>query len=161
MRVFKIILVVILIIAVAGLIAYAGYLAGFNKSQQTKATASSTPTAIQTVSLQNTVTPKTSTTATASDESLIKQKMAEKFDTDASRVSIEFTNKDDNYALGTAGIEGEMGGGWFVAAKQDGEWLIIADGNGVIECAVLEEYDVPNTIVAECFNTATGENITR
>jgi hypothetical protein len=70
-------------------------------------------------------------------------------------------NKADSAAFGVVTVGEEPSGGWFVAAKDGGTWKIIASGNGVIDCAVLDQYNVPAAVVPECFDSGTGDSRTR
>lgn len=121
--------------------------------------ASKTPTV--TAKSTKTVEKTAETTTTVSDNDLIIKAIADKFSKNVSDISISISKKDDNNAYGGMSFGDEMGGGYFVAVKQNGTWIIIADGNGTIDCSVLDQYGVPASIVGECFNQETGESVTR
>lgn len=58
-----------------------------------------------------------------------------------------------NYAKGAVSFKGEMGGGLWFAAKRNGEWQLVFDGNGIIDCNNLKNYpDFPNTLIPQCFD---------
>ena len=59
--------------------------------------------------------------------------------------------EDGQYATGgVRDVPGPGGGLWF-AALVDGDWQIVWDGNGIIECANLESYpDFPTSMIPEC-----------
>ncbi len=53
------------------------------------------------------------------------------------------------------------GGGYVFAVKEDGEIKIVADGNGVIMCEMLEDYpDYPTYLISHCVDE-TGNSISR
>ena len=41
-------------------------------------------------------------------------------------------------------------GGMFLAAKIDGEWRLIYDGNGVIKCSLVNKYNFPSDMITDC-----------
>jgi len=118
-----------------------------------------TPTA--TVKPSKTVEKTTEPTVSVSDTDLITRAIADKLSKNVSEISVTINKKDANNAFGGVTIEGDMGGGYFVAVKQGDGWIIIADGNGTIECSVLDQYSVPGSIVGECYDSATGESRSR
>ena len=65
-----------------------------------------------------------------------------------------------NYAQGGASAQG--GGAMWFAAKVNGKWALIWDGNGVILCSDLINYpDLPTIMVPECYNDKTNKSVTR
>ncbi len=80
---------------------------------------------------------------------------------DMSKVKIEITKNRDGYASGGVGFADEPGGGWWLAAAVGGNWKIVADGNGTVNCNDIEPYDFPVDIVPFCFDQQTGEMIDR
>jgi len=87
--------------------------------------------------------------------------MATKYSKSIGEVDLTITQLTTNHAWGSVKFLGEMGGGWFLAAKVSGNWLIVADGNGTIDCPVIEPYNFPTSMVSECFDAATQTVITR
>jgi hypothetical protein len=54
------------------------------------------------------------------------------------------------------------GGGIYFAVKVNGEWKIVADGNGVISCDSLKDYpDYPNTLIPACYQGPEGKIVKR
>jgi len=74
---------------------------------------------------------------------------------------ISISQSTEEYAMGTVKFEGEMGGGWFLAALVDGEWVIVADGNGTVICQDIEGYDFPVDMVPDCWDEVTQELVER
>ena len=65
-----------------------------------------------------------------------------------------------NYAQGGASAQG--GGAMWFAAKLDGKWTLVWDGNGVILCSDIAAYpDFPVTMIPECYNDKTQKTVTR
>jgi len=96
-----------------------------------------------------------------SDEELIREAFAVKYNKNIEDVNLTISKKTATHAVGGVNFEGEMGGGWFLAAKTGGEWVIAADGNGTIPCGPVEQYNFPVDMAAECFDDTTGQLITR
>lgn len=94
---------------------------------------------------------------TVSDEELIKKAFGEKYDRPVSEIELKVDKKADEYASGGIKFRGEMGGGWFLAAKTGEEWVIVADGNGTVPCEAVEPYDFPVEMVPECYDEESGE----
>jgi hypothetical protein len=91
------------------------------------------------------------------DDELILDALKSKLGNNA---TMTISKKSDNAAYGSVDLGEE--GGYFVAAKDSsGNWKIIADGNGTIECSLLDQYNVPSSVVSGCYDSATGEAKTR
>jgi len=75
-------------------------------------------------------------------------------------ITVKVSTNDGKYASGTATSQG--GGGYFYAVKDNDIWIIVADGNGVIECSSLTDYpDYPKTLISECYDTAAKKSVKR
>lgn len=164
----KVVLITIIAIVFVASVGYGGYVLGTKKDSNTQATPTSTATTDIVTKTSSSATstvssvPKSSPTASASDESLIKQAVYDKLGTSESDIKVEIEKIEGDYAKGYShSAKEESGGGFFIAVKKSGTWKVIADGNGVIECSVTEEYNVPSTIVGECYDSSTGESKTR
>ena len=107
-----------------------------------------------------TVAPTEREEETVSDEEGIREAMAEKHGKEIGDVIITVSKNDGVYAQGGVRFEGEMGGGWWLAYKEGGEWVIVQDGNGTMSCETIEPYDFPVSMVPECV-TETGELVGR
>lgn len=118
-------------------------------------TAKITPeTPSPTVFLQETAVPTTevptATTVQKSDLEQIKEAMAEKYGKPIGDTIVNISKNTGTHASGGVKFEGEIAGGWLLAAKKDGEWVIVDDGNGTISCEVIEPWNFPSSIVSEC-----------
>lgn len=94
------------------------------------------------------------------DNDLVKQAMLNKYGKDASTMTVTVKTNDGTYASGSVNSDG--GGGYFFAAKSNGQWVIVADGNGVIECSSLAQFpNYPTNLIPECFDNTTGQVVQR
>lgn len=162
MKNFLLGMLVVIIIGGIGLIAYQyGKTAGTNLSATPTLTQEPTPTT-EFAPLPTTDTSGTAPTiATQSDADLIKAALAKKNNWPADNdITVTVSTNDGTYASGTAG--GQGGGGFFFAKKVNGEWVIVADGNGVILCSSLTNYpDYPSSLIPECYDEVTQKNVAR
>lgn len=109
-------------------------------------------------------TPQTTPTqpsAQQQDQEKITQAMATRHGKSPAEVELTVTTNTGAHAMGGVKFTGEMGGGWWLAAKENGTWIIVADGNGTVPCEAIEPYNFPVTMVPECFREATGELVKR
>jgi len=82
-------------------------------------------------------------------EAAIQKLFAEKYPKYADTVTVKVSSEAENHARGSVTfVEGEAGG-IFLAAKVDGNWKIVHDGNGAIPCT-LSSYDFPKEMLADC-----------
>lgn len=95
------------------------------------------------------------------DFDLLKQAMAKKHNKEVSEVNLTVSKNTGQHAQGGVTFTGEMGGGWFLAAKTTDGWVIVDDGNGTISCQVIASYNFPVSIVPECWDEAAGKIIKR
>ncbi len=73
-------------------------------------------------------------------------------------LAVTVTSNDGVYAKGGVKEKDvEVGGGYWFAKKVGNEWIIVADGNGVILCSSVEKFpDYPVALIPECFDEATN-----
>jgi len=95
------------------------------------------------------------------DNELIKNALFDKNgwkETDG--ITVTVSTNDGKYASGGATAKG--GGGYFFAIKENGQWKIVADGNGTISCESLKPYpDYPTTLIPECWDEINQKNVIR
>jgi hypothetical protein len=90
----------------------------------------------------------------------VKQALVAKHGQSANELTITVSTIQGNYASGGAAATG--GGGMWFAAKVNGIWQLVWDGNGVIFCSALQKYpDFPNTLIPECFDETSQKSIKR
>lgn len=154
-------------VLIIGGLAYGAYYLGTRK-QDSKDTANIAPSVTESQTVTATpsskITPTTEvspTLATQNDAELIKAALFKKNNWPADdSINVTVSTNDGIYASGTAG--GQGGGGYFFAAKTNGEWVIVADGNGTISCASLANYpNFPKTLIPECYDEKTGTSVKR
>lgn len=99
----------------------------------------------------------------AADDDLIKSALVAKHNWDSEEVEVTVVENTGEYASGGAKfINSEAGGGMWFAAMVEGEWQIVWDGNGTIMCEDLTEYpDFPVDMIPECYDSETGEMLSR
>lgn len=113
------------------------------------------PTPTQSVS---TVAPTVDETATLI--AAMKAQIIAKRGPDAATLSFTVNKIQGNYAQGAAS-SGQGGGMWF-AAKVNGSWQLVWDGNGTILCTDLTNYpNFPTSMIPECYDMANQKNVTR
>jgi hypothetical protein len=128
--------------------------------------------AISTQSGVPVVTNETLTTPTAgasgtpvADESqviiaAIKKELVTKHGPDAASLNVTVSKIEGEYAKGLA--SGQGGGGIWFAAKLDGIWTLVWDGNGIITCNDVSPYPgFPADMIPQCWDTATDKIVTR
>jgi hypothetical protein len=89
---------------------------------------------------------------------LLKQLFANRDKKTIEDIMLTFNQETDNYIRGgvsyydaeTVKASGYIMGGYFLAAKVDGNWKIVIDGNGSISCKLVNGYGFPNTMISDC-----------
>lgn len=94
-------------------------------------------------------------------EEAIKEALAQKYAKDANEVDLSLSQIISSHAKGLVKFAGEIGGGWWLAAKVDDEWVIAADGNGTVPCEPVELYNFPPDFVPECWDEGANQLLTR
>ena len=91
---------------------------------------------------------------------IIKEALAAKHGSNADSLNISVSQIQADYASGGATDQG--GGGMWFAAKVNGAWKLVWDGNGSILCSDLTAYpNFPSSMIPECWNEQTQKLITR
>jgi hypothetical protein len=147
-------LVIIIIVLITLMVGIGGYLLGQNnnqpKLQPTIETVQPSPIPIQ----EPSVTPSIPT-PTIDEESFLKQAIKDalvvEHGSQANSLNITVSKIKGDYASGAASEQG--GGGMWFAAKVNGIWKLVWDGNGVILCSSLTSYpNYPADMIPECWN---------
>lgn len=90
----------------------------------------------------------------------IKAALVAKHGPDAGLLKITASKIENGYAQGGASAEG--GGAMWFAAKVNGEWKLVWDGNGQINCSDIAPYpEFPTDMIPECWNTTTNKIVKR
>ncbi|OGC51677.1 hypothetical protein A2982_03325 [candidate division WWE3 bacterium RIFCSPLOWO2_01_FULL_39_13] len=95
------------------------------------------------------------------DKESIALIFSQKYNKPIEEVNVEVSENTGEFAKGVISFEGEMGGGSFLATKTDDTWKIVADGNGVIMCDLIEPYNFPVSVVPECYDQALEKIVER
>lgn len=87
-----------------------------------------------------------------SKDSLIKKLFAKKYNIAVSEISLTFNYEVDRYLRGLVqvGEPGPGSSGLFLAAKIEGEWEIVFDGNGSFSCSNTRGYGFPEYMISDC-----------
>ncbi len=82
----------------------------------------------------------------------MKNLFIKKYPQSSAIIKIIISLSDESHVRGSVlfGEPGVSEGGNFLAAKIDGQWEIVFDGNGGIPCT-LSKYGFPNEMLADCF----------
>lgn len=101
--------------------------------------------------------------APETNEEAVKGLLAEKHNKDLSGVTISIEKEDEDHIMG--GVQFQPGGpgnaGMFLAARKEGSWDLVFDGNGTVPCSAISPYNFPVSMVKECFDEETGEGVDR
>jgi hypothetical protein len=84
-----------------------------------------------------------------SDEVAIREALADRLGAKVDDLTIVIDQNTDTHAKG--GVDN----GFFLAAKVNGEWQIVADGQAMPDCQVLDQYRFPPSMVPECSDSNT------
>lgn len=146
------VLFAIILISAVGLFAYFLGKGSFGFS---KISSSPSPSPIS--QLQSPLTP-----APVLDETeAIKEAIYELVGSDATEVNITVSNNIGSHATGgVVDWDSEVGGGYWIAAKTDGEWIGVYAGQAHPTCSQIAPYNFPIDMVSECLDEL-GEVITR
>lgn len=84
---------------------------------------------------------------------LIKQAFSDKYGNPVNEVSVEISSSTDTHMRGVVkiGPPGTISGGMFLAAKVNGEWMIVHDGQGVYTCAEVAPFNFPEEMINDCY----------
>jgi hypothetical protein len=92
----------------------------------------------------------------------ITQALSAKNSWNASGIEVNITSLEGDFAKGDIKMKGEMSGGLWFAAKVNGIWKIVYDGNGIITCDRLRDYkNFPKDLIPSCYDKQTETLIAR
>lgn len=152
----------LIIVLLLGVAAVEGYLIFSNNFTITpKNTSSPQPTSSV---VEATVTPTAIPTATPDQseilKTVIKQALVAKHGSSANELTITVSKIEGGYASG--GASASAGGGMWFAAKVNGSWKLVWDGNGTISCNDIAPYpQFPTDMIPECWNETTQKIVKR
>lgn len=90
----------------------------------------------------------------------VKTALVKKYGSQSANLKVSVSKIEGEYAEGTVSEDGG-GGGWF-AARQNGFWTLVWDGNGQIDCVDISPYpEFPASLIPECWDSSADKLITR
>lgn len=112
----------------------------------------------------STPSPTLTPTVTPRDDSVlvaaIKSALITKYGQNAGDLKVSVSKIEGEYAQGTVSENGG-GGGWF-AARLNGFWTLVWDGNGQIDCVDISPYpQFPTDMIPECWDASANKLIIR
>jgi len=78
--------------------------------------------------------------------------LSEKLEVEPETLLITVNENTGEYAAGSIGFTDAPMGAAFLAAKVEGRWKLVFDGNGTVPCENLEEVDFPVDMMPECWD---------
>lgn len=99
--------------------------------------------------------------STPSTAEAIRQVFAEKYTRPLEEVVLEVQDEFKVFAKGSVRFEGEMGGGMWLAYRDNEDWRIVYDGNGTVPCSAIDQYDFPISMAPECWDEVNQVLVTR
>ncbi len=87
--------------------------------------------------------------------------LAQKYEKKTENIKVTISKREGNYVIGGVSFSDEASGGMLFAAKVNGAWKIVHDGNGTCSCSALNIVDFPKTLVGECLDDDTSEIVIR
>ena len=119
------------------------------------------PVSLPTPTISPTTILTTTPLPTADDLSAIREALAIKLGISASNLDVSISKNTTEYVKGNVKEKtSQTGGGYYLAAKVEGKWVIVYDGQSTPTCKQLESYNFPKDMVPECLNPS-GNVITR
>lgn len=160
---YKIPIAIILGAVIIGVFAF--FALKTQKVGQITPTATASPVATTVVVEQSITSPALSPTPSPvfaeDDEKAIKAALAAKLGTSENNLDVGVTQKDAKHAKGNVKEKtSEVGGGYWLAAKVDSQWIIVYDGQATPTCSQIAPYNFPTAMVPECLD-ANGKVVTR
>jgi hypothetical protein len=90
----------------------------------------------------------------------IKAALHKKYPNATSSLNVTVSKIEGEYAKGMVTEQG--GGGMWFAAKQNGFWTLVWDGNGVIKCTDVSPFpQFPKDMIPECFDDKIQNTVKR
>lgn len=96
------------------------------------------------------------------DEDAIKQALLAELGANEGEMEITFGRMDEHFAEGGV-IESNAaaGGGQWLAAKDNGRWVIVHHGQDLPPCDAVNAYNFPSDWVPQCWDAASGNAVNR
>jgi hypothetical protein len=161
MKAIFVVLVLVIVAGAAYFLGKNGLSVSFNKATSTPAASTpSTPLGTSSLTTLPTAQPTATPDDTAALIAAVKAGLVAEHGQDAASMTITISKIEGDYAKGMASEQG--GGGIWFAAKVNGTWKLVWDGNGQINCSSIAPYPAfPTSMIPECWNETTNKLITR
>lgn len=115
---------------------------------------------ITTIKFTTPLTPIPTSDEAALLKIVIKKYIALKHNSNENSLNITVSKIEGTFAQG--GVSDEGGGAMWFAAKEDGVWKLVWDGNGVIECSTFSLYpNFSKSMIPECWDETTQNTVQR
>lgn len=106
-----------------------------------------------------TITPSASP-VTEDLAAIMKALLIKKYGPNASNMNVTVSLVEGEYAKGMVTENG--GGGMWFAARQNGTWTLVWDGNGIITCEEISPFpNFPVSMIPSCWDKASDKTVTR
>lgn len=93
----------------------------------------------------------TTPTPNANDDlEAIKKAVYEKTGLTEDKAQVIISTRIGDYVKGGISFGQDVGGAYFIAAKKDGKWVVVYDGQATPTCKQLAPYAFPSSMVPEC-----------
>lgn len=112
------------------------------------------PTPLPALEPSTTPSPTSLPSPTIDDTAAIKKALAEKLGKSETELEISISKNTGSFTKGNVKEKEAVGGGYFLAAKTAGGWVIVYDGQSQPPCKDLATYNFPKDLAPECINTA-------
>lgn len=91
---------------------------------------------------------------------IMKEALVKKYGTRSADMNVTVSKIEGEYAKGMVTEQG--GGGMWFAARLNGFWTLVWDGNGIITCDEISPFpEFPTSMIPECWNSTTNKLVTR
>ena len=122
------------------------------------------PEGISVVNENISASPSPTAVPGVSEEEILReavfQSLLKKYGSNAQGLTVDVHEISGEYASGTVSENGS-GGGWY-AARLNGQWTLVWDGNGQIDCLDISPYpEFPTAMIPECWDSSASALIVR
>ena len=92
--------------------------------------------------------------AIENEDNLIKQAIYQKTGLNEATADIAVNQNTGTYATGNIKEKEAVGGAYWLAAKKDGQWVAVYDGQAYPTCAQIAPYNFPISMVPACLDSS-------
>jgi len=84
---------------------------------------------------------------------VMTEEFSKRYNKAIENVEVTVDLEQSGFAKGSIRFKGEGGGAIWFAAKVNDEWKLVSDGQGPMDCATAENYNMPKDLVPGCIDT--------